>query len=77
MITFARPALLWLLLVLPATALLRSRRGPRAAVRYASVATARAVARTSRARLGQLLPYLRLPAAVLLIVALARPEITH
>ena len=71
MITFAHPALLWLLLALPAVAFLRSRRGPRAAVRYASVATARSVARTSRARLGQLLPYLRLPAAALLIVALA------
>ncbi len=77
MITFAHPALLWLLLALPAVAFLRSRRGPRAAVRYASVATARAVARTSRARLGQLLPYLRLPAAALLIVALARPQVTH
>ena len=77
MITFAHPALLWLLLALPAIAFLRSRRGPRAAVRYASVATARAVARTTRARLGQLLPYLRLPAAALLIVALARPQVTH
>jgi Ca-activated chloride channel family protein len=77
MITFAHPAFLWLLLVLPAIALLRSRRGPRAAVRYASLATARAVARTSRARLGQLLPYVRLPAAALLIVALARPQVTH
>jgi Ca-activated chloride channel family protein len=77
MITFAHPALLWLLLALPALAFLRSRRGPRAAVRYASVATAGAVARTSRSRLGRLLPYLRLPAAALLIVALARPEVTH
>ena len=77
MITFAHPALLWLLLALPAIAFLRSRKGPRAAVRYASVATARAVARTTRARLGQLLPYLRLPAAALLIVALARPQLTH
>ena len=50
------PSSLWLLLALPAVALLRSRRGPRAAVRYASVATARAVARTSRARLGSSCP---------------------
>jgi Ca-activated chloride channel family protein len=77
MITFAHPALLWLLLGLPALAFLRSRKGPRAAVRYASVATARAVSRTTRARLGQLLPYLRLPAAALLIVALARPQVIH
>lgn len=77
MITFAHPALLWFLLALPAIAFLRSRKGPRAAVRYASVATARTVARTTRARLGQLLPYLRLPAAALLILALARPQVTH
>jgi Ca-activated chloride channel family protein len=77
MITFAHPHLLWLLLALPAIALLRSRRGRRAAVRYASVATARLVGRTTRARLGQLLPYLRFPAAALLIVALARPQIAH
>ncbi|HEY2903869.1 MAG TPA: VWA domain-containing protein [Polyangia bacterium] len=77
MITFAHPHLLWLLLALPAIAFLRSRRGRRAAVRYASVATARLVGRTTRARLGQLLPYLRFPAAALLIVALARPQIAH
>jgi Ca-activated chloride channel family protein len=77
MITLAHPHLLWLLVALPLIALLQSRRGPRAAVRYASVATARAVSRTSRSRLGHLLPYLRLPAAVFLIVALARPQISH
>ena len=77
MIQFAHPALLWLLLVLPVVALLRARRGPRAAVRYASVDTARAVARTTRSRAGRLLPYLRLPAAALLIVALARPQLAR
>jgi Ca-activated chloride channel family protein len=77
MITFAHPVLLWFLLALPVIAFLRSRKGRRAAVRYASIATARTVARTTRARLGQLLPYLRLPAAALLIVALARPQVTH
>ena len=77
MITFAHPHLLWLLLALPAIAFLRSRRGRRAAVRYASIATARAVGRSSRATLGQLLPYLRMPAVALLIVALARPQVAH
>jgi Ca-activated chloride channel family protein len=77
MITLAHPQLLWLLLALPAIAFLRSRRGPRAAIRYASVATARDVARTSRSRLGRLLPYLRLPALALLIVALAGPRVVH
>jgi Ca-activated chloride channel homolog len=74
-ITFASPHLLWLLLLLPAIALWRSRRGPRAAVRYASVDTVREVGRTPRSRFGRLLPYLRLPAAALMIVALARPQV--
>jgi Ca-activated chloride channel family protein len=77
MITFAHPHLLWLLLALPLFAVLRSRRGPAPAIRYATVATARQVARTTRARLGNWLPYLRLPAAALFIVALARPQIAH
>jgi Ca-activated chloride channel homolog len=77
MITFAHPHLLWLLLALPPLALWRSRRGPAAAIRYVSVATARAVARTTRARWGRWLPYLRLPAAAMLIVALARPQVAH
>ncbi|MES1164804.1 MAG: BatA domain-containing protein, partial [Verrucomicrobiota bacterium] len=75
--TFAHPHLLWLLLALPVVALLRARRGPAAAVRYASVAVAQVVGRTARARAGRWLPYLRLPAAALLIVALARPQISH
>jgi Ca-activated chloride channel family protein len=77
MITFAHPHLLWLLLALPLLAILRSRRGPAPAIRYVSVATARELARTARARLGNRLPYLRLPAAALLIVALARPQVAH
>ena len=74
---FAYPQLLWLLLVLPVIALLRSRRGPRAAVRYSSVGLVRSVARTSRSRVAWLLPYLRLPAGALLIIALARPQTAH
>ncbi len=77
MSSFAYPQLLWLLLVLPVIALWRARRGPRAAVRYASTDIARAVGRTTRSRLGVLVPYLRLPALALLIVALARPQNTH
>ena len=77
MIELAHPQLLWLLALLPLVALLRARRGPRAAVRYASVDALRAVARTPRSRAGRLLPYLRLPAAALLIVALARPQLAR
>lgn len=74
---FANPQLLWLLLLLPAIALLRSRRGPRAAVRYSSVGLVREVARTTRSRAAWLLPYVRLPAAALIIIALARPQTAH
>ena len=77
MITFAYPQLLWLLLVLPVLAILRVRRGPRAAIRYPSADLARAVGRTTRSRLGALLPMLRLPALALAIVALARPQVRH
>lgn len=77
MIQFAHPELLWLLLALPVVALLRARRGPRAAVRYSSTDAVRSLARTTRARMGVLLPYLRLPAAALLVVALARPQLAH
>lgn len=76
MIELAYPQLLWLLLLLPVVALLRARRGPRAAVRYASVDAARTVARSTRSRAGRLLPYLRVPAAALLVIALARPQLT-
>jgi Ca-activated chloride channel family protein len=74
---FAYPQLLWLLLLLPVIALLRSRRGPRAAVRYSSVGLVREVSRTTRSRAAWLLPFLRFPAAALLIIALARPQTAH
>ncbi|MGE0398489.1 MAG: VWA domain-containing protein [Kofleriaceae bacterium] len=75
--TFAHPELLWLLLALPIFMVWRSRRGPRAAVRYASVEAAREVGRSTRSRVGALLPYARFFAAALMIVALARPQIAH
>lgn len=75
MIAFANPQLLWLLFALPLVMLLRSRRGPRAAVRYASTDLVREVGRTSRSRFGRWLPFARLPALALLIVALARPQL--
>jgi Ca-activated chloride channel family protein len=74
---FASPQLLWLLLAIPVLAVWRARRGPRAAVGYASTALVREVGRTTRSRLGGLLPYLRNPALALLIVALARPQTSH
>ena len=77
MIQFAHPQLLWLLLVIPALAVLRARRGPRAAVVFPSVDLARALGRSTRSRFGRLLPFLRVPAIALLVVALARPQLSH
>jgi Ca-activated chloride channel family protein len=76
-IEFAHPQLLWLLLLLPAVAFWRSRRGPRAAVVYSSVDALRAVSRSPRSLAGRLLPLVRFPAAALLIIALARPQVGH
>jgi Ca-activated chloride channel homolog len=73
--TFQNPQWLWLLCALPLIALLRSRRGPRASIRFSSVAAARELARSSRSRIGGLLLALRLLAAAAFIVALARPQI--
>ncbi len=77
MMTFAHPALLWLLLALPLIALWRMRAGPRAAIRFPTAEVARQVGSTTRSRFGRLLPYLRLPALALLIVAFARPQLAH
>ena len=77
MMQFAYPQLLWLLLVIPAIAIIRARRGPRAAIRFPSVDLAREVGRSTRSRFGRLLPYLRVPALALLVVALARPQLSH
>ncbi len=75
MIRFAQPELLWLLLLLPLIALWRGRKGAIAAVEYSSAETARQVARETRSRVGRWLPVLRLLAAALVILALARPQL--
>jgi Ca-activated chloride channel homolog len=72
--SFASPQWLWLLALLPIIAIVRARRGPRAAVRYASTELVREVGTTTRSRFGGLLPYLRFPALALMILALARPQ---
>jgi Ca-activated chloride channel homolog len=75
--TFAHPALLWLLAGLPLVWLLRGRRGKRAAVRYPNVQAARAVARSARSHAGALQAALRMLAAAAFIVALARPQVVN
>jgi Ca-activated chloride channel homolog len=71
---FAYPELLWLLLLLPALALLRGRRGPVPTVVYSSTDLVRTIARGRRSRAGRWLTALRLLALAPLIVALARPQ---
>jgi Ca-activated chloride channel family protein len=73
--TFVNPGFLWLLGLLPVLAVLRARRGKRAAVRYSSVALAREAARDARSRFGSFLVAARLLSAAAFIVALARPQI--
>lgn len=74
--TFHDPQLLWLLAALPVFALLRARKGRRAAVTYPSTEVAQVAARASRSRVGGFLAALRYLSAAALIVALARPQIS-
>ncbi|MCB9652236.1 MAG: VWA domain-containing protein [Deltaproteobacteria bacterium] len=74
MIQFAHPELLWLLLLLPIAAFFAARGGSTPAVRFSGVALARDVGRSPRARLMSLMRWLRLPAAALVVVALAQPQ---
>ena len=71
---FAEPQLLWLLLLLPVLALLRSKGGPAPALLFSSVSAVRAIAGSRKVRPGGLLAWLRLAAIGLLIIGLARPQ---
>ncbi|MEP6547475.1 MAG: VWA domain-containing protein [Gammaproteobacteria bacterium] len=77
MIRFLQPEWLWLLALLPLVMLFRGRHGPVAAVEFSDVGLARAVARSSRARIGRWLWLLPLLAGALMIVGLARPQRAH
>lgn len=72
---FQNRDLLWLLLLLPALALLRGQRGRAAAVTFPSTAIAKSVADNARVGSGKFLFFLRLLVLALLIVAMARPQI--
>lgn len=73
--TFHSPEFLWLLAALPILAVLRARRGRRAAIIYPSTEIAQAAARASRSRVGSWLPAVRYLSAAAFIVALARPQL--
>lgn len=77
MITFAHPELLWLLAALPLWLVLRGRVGGAPALRYSSAQLAKEAARAPRRRWLRFVPLLRVVAAALLVLALARPQRGH
>src|SRR5215472_15442667 len=74
-LTFARPWLLLLVVLIPLLAWLRGKRGPAAALTYSSITTLRAIGRQSAARAGKILRALLLLALAFFVVALARPQL--
>src|SRR5258708_23239061 len=74
-LTFVRPWLLLLVLLIPLLAWLRGKRGPAAALTYSSTASLRAIGRQSAARAGKILRALLLLSLAFFVVALARPQL--
>jgi Ca-activated chloride channel family protein len=75
--TFAHPWFLLLLLLLPALAWLKGRRGQQSAFLYSSVQLVRPVANISQWSPGRVLLALRWLVLAALIIALARPQLTR
>jgi Ca-activated chloride channel family protein len=74
-VEFANPWLLWLLLLLPFLALLRSARGTAPSVLFSSVATLRALGKPRRSRAGAWLMGLFLCSLGIFVLGLARPRL--
>ncbi len=74
--TFGHPYLLLLLLLLPALAWLKGRRGQPPAFVYSSVQLARSIMKVSRTRSGAFLSALRWLVLALFLVALAQPRLS-
>lgn len=74
-LTFARPWLLLLLLLIPLLAWLRGKFGPRAAVVFSATAPFRALGKGSSSRAGQILRALIWLALAAFIVGIARPQL--
>jgi len=72
---FAQPYFLWLLLLLPLLAWLKSRQGQSAAVKFPSTSIATLVGAKPKSRAGSILFSLILLALALLIIAMARPQL--
>jgi Ca-activated chloride channel homolog len=74
MTRFLQPEWFCLLALLPIILLWRGRRGPVAAVEYSDVGIVREIGRSGRSRIGRLAWIFTILAAVLMIIALARPQ---
>jgi len=72
---FQDPHWFWLALLLPVWIVLRGRRGKNAALAFSSVAIAKDVTRSSRSRIGSFFFLTRLLALLLILTALARPQL--
>src|SRR5438445_1105095 len=74
-LTFARPWLLLLLLLIPLLAWLRGRFGPRAAIVFSATAPFRAIGKSSTSRAGRILRALVWLALAAFMVGIARPQL--
>jgi Ca-activated chloride channel family protein len=74
-LTFVRPWLLLLLVLIPLLAWLRGKRGPAAALTFSSTMMLRAIGKRSQARAGKILRTLLLATLAIFVVALARPQL--
>ena len=74
-LTFARPWLLLLLLLIPLLAWLRGKRGASAALTFSSTSALRAVGKHSQSRAGKILRTLLLAILAIFVIALARPQL--
>lgn len=74
-LTFARPWLLLLLLLVPLLAYLRGKRGAAAAVTFSSTRVLQDIGKSSASRAGKFLRALALAALAFFIVGLARPQL--
>jgi Ca-activated chloride channel family protein len=74
-LTFARPGLLLLLLLIPLIAYLKGRRGATAAVSFSSTRILQEIGKTSVSRAGRFLRALLLAALALFVFGLARPQL--
>ncbi len=74
MLRFASPWAFLLLLAIPAVLLYLSRRGGAGSVRFSSIANARGAGRSMRQRLAALPLILRIAVLILVVTALARPQ---